>query len=223
VTASQGIDFRVEYPKLGANRSGYDSFFTRIEPRIINHTNIPAYAVDDAHSDYGRVWRVIYTQSNSAEDIIIYARPQSFLSKIFAGLPSAGTPGVALLLGFIMALAFWTFGWRYLMPRLLRGTYRGDVGKLWLYPLVYTGINILLMIPGIILYIFWSMTGNAYAPAMLFLLFGGVAVIIFTLRHIRRLSDRKSVALRAFFLVTLASNGAYLVLALIYAKLTGVI
>jgi hypothetical protein len=223
VVALPGIDFRVEYPKLGAKRSGYDPTFLQITQRIMHDTDTPAYAVDEATGDFGRVWRAIYTQSNAAEDITIYARPQSNLSKISAGLHSAGNPGVTFLLGFIVALALWIIGWRYLMPRLLGGTYRGDAGKLWTSALLYTVINIALMLPGIILYLFWATTGNAIAMATLFLLFGGVAVVIFALRHIRRLSDKESVALRAFILVTLASNGAYLVLALIYSKLTGII
>jgi hypothetical protein len=219
VVAPPGLDFDIEYPRLGTDLSGYDGRTQRITSR----TSFPAYAIDGARGDFGRVWRAIYTQSNAAEDIAITARPQSALSKMLVGFQSAGTTGTALLVGFIVALACWLLSWRYLMPRLLRRTSPQHPNTLWHYPLVYTGVNIALLIPGAILYLFWSFTGSAVTLAFLFLLFGGVAAAIFGLGHLRNLSNSPSVALRAFVLVTLASNGAYLVFALVYAALTGII
>jgi hypothetical protein len=219
VVAPPGLDFDIDYPKLGAELSGYEGRTQRLTGR----TRFPAYAIDGARGDFGRVWRAIYTQSNAAEDIAITARPQGALSKMFAGLQSAGTTGTALLFGFIAALACWFLSWRLLMPRLLRGTYPQHTDTLWQYPLIYTGINIALLIPGAILYLFWSFTGSAVTLVFLFLLFGGVAAAVFGLGHLRNLSSSRSLALRAFVLVTLTSNGAYLVLALAYAALTGVI
>lgn len=219
VSAPPGLDFSVRYPRLGADRSGYQGNVQR----ILAYSEVPAYAIDEASGDFGRVWRAIYTQSNAAEDIVITTRPQSAASKFFIGLRPAGTAGFALLFGLVLAVAFWVLAWRYLMPRLLRGTYHGDAGYLWRTALVYTGINILLMLPGGILYFIWSQTGSYVTLAVLFFLFGTVAAIIFAAGQIHRLSDSPSLAFRAFVLVTLASNGAYLVVAMAYAALTGVI
>jgi hypothetical protein len=219
VAAPPGLDFDIQYPRLGADRSGYEGR----NQRITDYTKVPAYAVDEARGDFGHVWRAIYTQSNAAEDINITAKPESSLARFSTGLRSAGNAGWALLLGFIVALACWVLSWQYLMPRLLRGTYRGKPGGLWRHALVYTGINILLMFPGAVLYFIWNFTGNALTLAVLFLLFGGVAVIVFAASDVERLSENRSLAWRAFVLVTLVSNGAYLVFAMAYAALTGII
>ncbi len=218
ISAPPGLDFSVRYPRLGADRSGYQGNVQR----IIAYSEVPAYAVDEASGDFGRVWRATYTQSNAAEDIVITTGPQSAASRFFVRLRPAGTAGYALLLGLILAVGFWVLGWRYLMPRLLRGTYHGNISYLWGTALVYTGVNILLMLPGGILYFIWSRTGNYITLAVLFFLFGGVAAIIFAAGHIHRLSDSPSLAFRAFVIVTLASNGAYLAVAMAYAALTGV-
>lgn len=220
VFAPPGIDFSVHYPELGVKRSG---FTRRNAPRIADYYQVPAYAVDEAIGDFGRIWRVTYTQSNSAEDIVIVARPQSFLSKIYMSLQGAGKSSIALIFGFIMALAFWLLGWRYLMPRLLAGSYQGSINKLLKYALTYTGINIVLMLPGIVLYFFWSLTGSALTFIPLLILFGGVSILIFAVWHLKRLGANTGQAIKAFVLVTLASNGAYLLFSLVYAKLTGVI
>jgi hypothetical protein len=80
-----------------------------------------------------------------------------------------------------------------------------------------------LILPGGILYFIWSQTGNPITLAVLFLLFGAVAALIFAAGHIHRLSDSPSLAFRAFAIVTLASNGAYLAVAMAYAALTGIL
>jgi hypothetical protein len=219
VTAPPAINFSVEYPRLGANRSGYEGN----QQRISKYYDSPAYAVDDAFGSNRHVWRVVYTQSNATEDIIITARPQSSLSRIYISLQKAGNSGIALPFGFIIALAFWLLGWRYLMPRLLNGSYQRYINQYWKYALMYTWVNILLMIPGIILYLFWSMTGNNVTLAFLFILFGGVSLIIFAARHAKHLGASPGQAIKVYMLVTLASNGAYLVLAIAYAKLTSII
>jgi len=220
VFAPPGVDFTVHYPELGVKRSG---FTHRNAPRIADYYQVPAYAVDEAVGDFGRIWRATYTQSNSAEDIVIVVRPQSFLSKIYMSLQGAGKSSVALIFGFIMALAFWLLGWRYLMPRLLAGSYQGSTNKLLKYALIYTGINIVLMLPGIALYFLWSVTGSALIFIPLLILFGGVSILIFAVWHLKRLGANTGQAIKAFVLVTLASNGAYLLFSLVYAKLTGVI
>jgi len=219
VAAAPGVDFSVQYPRLGINASGH----TGTRQRIGDYFNVAAYAVDEAYDDYWHVWRATYTQSNAAEDIIITARPQSALSKIHRGMQAAGTGVVAFVFGLIIALAFWLLGWRYLMPRLLRLSFREESGRLWRIALTYTGINVILLIPGAVLYMIWSFSGSNLILALLFILFGGVSVIIYTASRFRHLGSYKGQTIKAIALVTLASNGAYLIFALIFAALTGVI
>ena len=220
VFAPPGVDFSVCYPELGVKSSG---FTRRGAPRIADYYQVPAYAVDEAVGDFGHIWRATYTQSNSSEDIIIVAKPQSFLNKIYIKLQGAGKSSVALVLGLIMALAFWLLGWRYLMPRLLAGSYQGSTKKLLKYALIYTGINAVLMLPGMIIYFFWTFTGSAVTFIPLLILFGGVSILIFAVWHLKQLGTNTGQAIKAFALVTLASNGAYLLCSLVYAKLTGII
>ena len=220
VVGPPGLGFSMEYPRLGAEVSGYEPNGRQY---ISEYYHVAGYAVDEAAGDFGRVWRAIYTQSNASEDIIITARPQSALSKIHTGMQGAGTGGVALLIGLVLALSLWILSWRYLMPRLLRGSYKGNIKELWRFALIYTGANIVLVIPGVIIYLFWSFTGSSLAFAALWILFGGVSVVIFATGHIKRLGENTGLVIRAFVLVTLVSNGAYLVLSLIYATLTGII
>ena len=220
VAAAQGVDFSVQYPRLGRNASGYIG--TR-QQRITTYQDVPAYAIDEAYTESWHVWRATYTQSNSAEDIVITAKPQSNMSRIFAGMRSAGTDMVSLIFGIITALVFWLLGWRYLMPRLLGISFREENTRLWRIALAYVGINLLLMIPGAFIYMIWSFTGMNLMLAVLFILFGGVSVIIYTGSRLRKLGDSRGRAIKAFALVTLASNGAYLVVALIFTALTGII
>jgi hypothetical protein len=109
------------------------------------------------------------------------------------------------------------------MPHLLAGSYQGSAKKLLKYALIYTGVNAVLLLPGLIIYLFWTFTGSAMTFIPLLILFGGVSTIIFAGWHLNRLSANTGQAIKAFTLVTLASNGAYLLVSLVYAKLTGII
>ena len=222
VVAPPGIDFSVEYPELGVESSGYARQFGGYVTRITDYQKIPAYAVDEAVGDFGRVWRVTYTQSNSAEDIVITARPQSFISKVHMFFQKGGGGLISFIFGLIVALAFWIMGWRYLMPRWLGESYQGGMGKLLKYALIYVGVNIVLIFPGMILYLFWYLSGSAMTFIPLLILFGGASVLIFAVWHIKRLGTDAGKTVKAFVLVTLASNGAYLIISLIYAKFTGI-
>jgi hypothetical protein len=223
VVAPPGIDFSVRYPELGVECSGYDREFGGYSPRIADYQSIPAYAVDDAVGNFGRVWRATYTQSNSAEDIVIAVKPQSWLSRVYAGAQAAGEGWWAFLLGLIAALAFWILGWRRLVPRLLGDSYQGDIATLQRCALTYTYTNFGLLFPGVILYWFWSATGNNIIFVPLFILFAGVSTLIFSLGHLKRLGVDTRKAVKAYVVVTLASNFAYLIFSVIYGKLTGII
>jgi hypothetical protein len=222
VVTPPGIDFSVKYPRLGANRSGYTRKFTREQQTIIDYNDTPAYAVDEVSGDFGHIWRATYTQSNAMEDIIISVNPQSAMSKMLVSFKSAGNGGIAFLLGFILALACWLLGWRYLAPRLMHG-YRGNGSELWGYAIKYTLLNMLAMLPGLIMYSFWSWTGSSVIFAFLLILFGGISIIYLAASYLKRLGVSARQAFKAYVVVTLAGNGVYFLLALAYAKLTSVV
>ena len=242
VVAPMELDFTVRYPKLGVNRSGFVRKESSYEPRIAGSTKVRAYAVDTAYHQpvsfflgytspnspsYGyprrmNVWRVTYTNSNAAEDILITVRESSGSS--FGDRVRQAGPQQALIIGLIIAALFWILAWWLLIPRLL-GRDR-KIGGLWGFSLTYLGWNLLLFLPGAILYFFFSLGGQGVALLLVAVLFGGASVLIFTLRHLDKLGKlgiSTGEAIKAFVIVTLVSNGAYLLFVLGYAKLVSAI
>jgi hypothetical protein len=220
------LDFTVQYPKLGADRSGFVRKQSSYEPRIADLGEAAAYAVDKAtdisiYPYRGRfnIWRVTYANSNSAEDILITVNPSSGTSP-GTNLRRAGTQ-TAFFIGLVVAALFWILAWSFLMPRLL-GRDR-KIKCLWRLSLTYIGWNALLFIPGAILYFIFSFGAQAIALFLLVIMFGAASVLTFALRHLNKLGVSTTQGVRAFIIVTLVSNGAYLLFVLGYAKLVGVI
>jgi len=226
VIVPEGLDFAVQYPKLGANRSGFTRKQSSYEPRIADSGEEPAYAVDTAtdvsiHPFRGKlnIWRVTYANSNAAEDIVITVS-QSSGTSFGTSLRRAGTQ-TAFFIGLIIAALFWIMSWYFLMTRLLG---RGSKTKgLWRLSLTYIGWNALLFVPGAILYFVFSFGAQAIALFLLVIMFGAASVLTFALRHLNKLGVNTAQGIRAFIIVTLASNGAYLLFVLGYAKLVGAI
>jgi len=107
---------------------------------------------------------------------------------------------------------------------LVGGWLRNGGVDIWHMPLIYIGLNLLLFLSGAIVYFLFSFSGElAIALLVLVIMFGGVGVLGFTLTHFNELgvSSRKSV--RAFIIVTLVSNGAYLLFTWGYVNLAGVL
>lgn len=77
VVAPPGVDFKLQYPRLGPDRSGFTLPFMwgQPQPRIMDAEG-SAYAVEDAVGDFGRIGRVTYMFSNSAEDLVITRLPE---------------------------------------------------------------------------------------------------------------------------------------------------
>ena len=226
IVASEEINFNVKYPKLGENRSGFIKKQGSYEPRIADSIQEEAYAVDTAigqsvYPYHGRfnIWRITYTNSNAAEDILIKVNKSSG-SSFGANFRRAG-PDLAFFIGLLTAALFWVMAWYFLMPRLL-GIDRNTRG-LWRTPLIYIGLNLLLFLPGAIPYFIFSFGGQALALFLLVILFGGASILTFTFGHLNKLGVSKSQAVRAFIIVTLVSNGAYLLFVLGYANLAGVL
>jgi len=219
------MDFTVQYPKLGENRSGFTRKQLSYEPRIADSGEEPAYAVDTATdiSIYPRgrfnIWRVTYANSNAAEDIVITVNQGSGTS-FGTSLRQAGSQA-AFFIGLVVAAFFWIIAWSFLMPRLLG---KGNKTKgLWRFSLTYIGWNALLFVPGAILYFIFSFGAQAVALFLLVIMFGAASVLTFALRHLNKLGVSTAQGVRAFIIVTLVSNGAYLLFVLGYARLAGVL
>ncbi len=170
VVAPLGIDFDIKYPAIGSEQSGYEVFGG---PRIDDYYQLPAYAIDEARGDFGRVWRATYAQSNPSDDIVITARPQTVLGKIITNFK-----GAALILAFafaiIVGMALWILAWYFLMPRLI-GRDRDQTSRLnWYHGLIYPLVNAgMIIFPGVILYGIFALGLAIPSLILLFLLFGG--------------------------------------------------
>jgi hypothetical protein len=198
----------------------------------MDYTDVSAYAVDDAigqsvyypTSSAGyyqpmRVWRATYTNSNSAEDILITVSPSRGMS-LRTYLRQQG-PEVALIVGLIVAVLLWILAWYFMVPRLVgKGI---PVPGLWRISLTYIAWNLLLFLPGGVLYLFFSFGVRAIPIIFAAIIFGGASVLIFSIRHLNRLTKVSGKAVRIFAIVTGASGGAYLLFALGYAWLVGAI
>jgi hypothetical protein len=199
VVAPPGVDFTAEYPRLGADYSGYSGLargpfylFDQPRPRIIDHYDTPAYAVDEAWGDFGHIWRVTYTQSNSSKDVVIsLAAPGGFLTTVRRSLRGWGMMAT-IPLGLLIALLLWVVAWRYLL-----GSMVGTAG--FVAVAVVAG---LLIAVGV---------------------FGVPSILIFVRRQRREMGVAGGRAAWAYIVVVLVANAAYLALALGYAAVVGAI
>jgi len=226
VIAPQDLNFAVHYPKLGINRSGFVQNGGNYEPSIASYTNVSAYAVDEGvgqnYPNSGitdlstiRVWRVTYTSSNSAEDIMITVNP-NYGSTFGTYLRNKG-PGIALIIGILVAILFWILAWYFLAPRLVGKNKR--VRGLWQMSLPYLGLNLALFIPGGILLFYFSFGVKIIPLVLLVLLFGFASIRVFVPNQRDRLKEVSGKAFKIFFAITATSGVAYLLFAVGYAWL----
>ncbi|MCJ7576069.1 MAG: hypothetical protein MUO80_05280 [Dehalococcoidia bacterium] len=246
VVAPPGIDFTTEYPRLGTDYSGYSGFpvlpfypFGPPRPRIMDHYDTPAYAADETRGDFGHIWRATYTQSNSAEDVVIsLGSSGGFLTTVRRSLQGWGIAPI-ILLGLFIALLLWVAAWRYCMPRMLGMEYRWRDSRLWRDSLTYLGINAavvlaLAAVAGgalVLAYFMGFLIGTAGFVAVLIVaallilaaLFGVPSILLFVRTQRRELRVSAGRAATAYIVVVLVANCAYLALAFGYAALAGVI
>ena len=244
VVAPPGIDFTAEYPRLGADYSGYSGLargplylFDQPRPRIIDHYDTPAYAVDEAWGDFGHIWRATYTQSNSAEDVVIsLAAAGGFLTTLRRSLRGWGMMAT-IPLGLLVAILLWVVAWRYIMPRMLGTEYRWREARLWSDSMTYLGINVGVVLAvaalaaGVIVLAFFlgSFAGTAGSVAVAVVagllivvgVFGVPSILLFVRRQRRKLGVSGGRAAAAYIVVVLVANSAYLALAFGYAALIG--
>jgi len=239
VVAPPGIDFTVQYPRLGTDYSGYSGFtqipFFPFKPRIRDHYDTSAYAVDETRGDFGHIWRATYTQSNSAEDVVIsLSSSGGFITTVRRSLSGWGILPTTLL-GLLIALMLWVVAWRYCMHRMLGMEYRWRDSKLWRDSLIYLGINaagmlVAAAIAGVIFFLALLIGMVGFIAGLIVAalvisaaLFGVPSILLFLKRYQRRLGVSKGRAATAYIVVVLVANSAYLALAFGYAAFLGVI
>jgi hypothetical protein len=246
VVAPPGIHFTAQYPRLGTDYSGYSGFVERPlypgrqpRPRIMDHYDTAAYAIDETRGDFGHIWRATYTQSNSAEDVVIsLVSSDGFLTAVRRALRGWGIVP-AILLGLLIAILLWVAAWRYFMPRMLGMEYRWRGSKLWQDSLTYLGINAGVVLAaaalaggGFLLALFMgALAGMAGFVAalviagllMLVAVLGVPSILLFVRRQRRQSGVSGGRAAWAYIVVVLAANAAYLALAFGYAALAGAI
>jgi hypothetical protein len=226
VVAPQDLNFEVQYPKLGINRSGFVvQNGGKYEPNIASYTNVSAYAVDDGMGPLTnngilapptmRVWRVTYTNSNSTKDITITVNPNH--GTAFGTYLRNKGPGIALIIGILVAILFWILAWYFLAPRLVGKNQR--IRGLWKMSLPYLGLNLVLFVPGAIL-LFYFYFGVRIIPLIILVtLFGFASIRVFVPHQRDRLKEVSGKAFKIFFAITAASGIAYLLFAVGYAWL----
>jgi hypothetical protein len=231
VVAPPGVDFQLQYPKLGPDRSGFDLPFLwgQPEPRIMDAEG-PAYAVENAVGDFGRVWRVTYMYSNSAEDVVITRLPEMSQEMLAALRWLRFRQPLQILsyaISFVVALLVWLVAWRYTMPRVLGMEYRWLDFKLYrdafgwalLYPLTN---GVLLAVAALLVPVTAGASLLIGAPVLVVTLLGAVSIFFFVRWSSRSLSVSKQRAAMAYIVVVLLANVVYLVFAIGYLALVGV-
>ena len=226
VVAPQDLNFKVQYPKLGINRSGFVQNGGKYEPSIASYTNVSAYAVDEGtgqnYPNSGitdpstmRVWLVTYTNSNSTKDIMITVNPNH--GTTFGTYLRNKGPGIALIIGILAAILFWILAWYFLAPRLVGKN--KHIQRLWQMSLPYLGLNLVLFIPGGILLLYFYFGVRIIPLVLLVLLFGFASIRVFVPNQRDRLKEASGKAFKIFFAITAASGVAYLLFAVGYAWL----
>jgi hypothetical protein len=219
VTSLAGLDFDVQYPRLGEEHSGYG----RISgSNILDFIKTPAYAIDEARDHNGHIWRATYTQSNPTDNVIITVKPESGFSRFRAAAINI-TLGHVYLFAFIAAILVWVLAWQYIMPLFLKKD--PDYTKIkWYEALLYPALNIVfIIVPGAILYLTFLIGLEIPALAAQFLVSAGVSIGFFMLVHRKRLGVSPGKAFAAFILTSLSSSAVYMLLAVGFAFLVGAI
>jgi len=232
VTASPGVDFSVQFPRLGPDRSGYTlGGWSGSSRPTIQGAQEPAHAIENAVGDWGRVWRVTYMQSNSSEDVTITRLPvvtratQDALG--LAGRERA-VEWLTWLLAIAMALGLWLVAWRYTMPNLLGVSYRWRDWRLYrdalAWSLLYPLTNGIALVTAVLATIATSGLGLFVGiPLLLVTALGAVSILLFIRGFARTPGVSKGRALAAYVLLILLANAGYLLFALGWSALLGVV
>jgi hypothetical protein len=231
VVAPPGLDFNLEYPRLGkdfSGETGSSSSFWRL--MNLNETGSAAYAIDEAVGSFGHIWRGFYLQSNPEQDIqvtrLLEASPetnQALRTLRFHDFVRKWTWLFALVGGGMV----WVFTWKRIIGSRLNITYRYTERKLWIDSFTWSLVYLGLIIAMGLLFLGLLMTGLqviALAGGVLLLLAAfGLANAFIYAREQARAADGWGRAFGYYLLVILVANLIYLPFALIYLLVVGVV
>ncbi len=231
VSAPPGLDFVTQYPELGEDLSGYTGggWSSRSRPRIQEATGA-AYAVDEAVDvTEGRVWRVTYRQSNSAEDLLVTSMP-AWSAHTLAALRRQGlervTGALSWLFAPLAALVIWLAVWRYVMKRLLRIEYSWRELRFWRealgWAILYPVTNAVVLVAGVMLIAFTAGVGAYVAvPIVSITALGGISIFFFARDRAQALGVSKRQAAMAYITTVVMANALFLGLGIFYLALYG--
>jgi hypothetical protein len=230
VVASPDVDFDVQYPRLGADRSGFAlPILGPARPHILDYEGA-AHAVEDVAGAFGRIWRVTYTQSNAAEDVVITRREPLSPERLAAVRRPARMRTLQVLTyvaSVLAALASWLVSWRYIMGRMLGLSYRWREARLYqhalgwalLYPLTN---GVLAAVTGLLASLTAGIALVVGVPILLVTLLGAVSALLFVRWSSSTLGVLPTRAFWAYVLVAVAANVLYFTFAFLYAAQLGV-
>ena len=229
VVAAPDVDFEVQYPRLGTNRSGFNvPLFGQITPRILGYEDA-AYAVEDVAGAFGRMWRVTYTKSNAAEDVLITPR-ETLSPERLAALRDPARRQILQLLAYVAsvvtALLAWLVAWRYVMNRMLGLAYRWREVRLYQHALgwalLYPLSNGLMVVLTVLLGAFTAGIALVVGvPLLMVTLLGAVSALLFVRWSSARLGVLPSRAFGAYVVVALSANLVYSLFAFVFAMWLG--
>jgi hypothetical protein len=230
VVAPPNLDFVTRYPALGVDRSGFgpQPLLGKSRP-LITAMREPAYAVDEALTDEGRIWRVTYRYSNATEDVAITVL-DGLAESTQRALRRDALQRVALILawslGALVALALWVLAWRTVMTRFLGLSYAWGELRLWRealsWALLYPLSNALAVALCAVLIAVTAGIGTILAiPILIVAALGGAGLFLFVRKQARAAGLPKRRAVAAYLLVVGAANLGYLLYAVIYAAAVG--
>jgi hypothetical protein len=189
----------------------------------------PAYAVENAAGDFGRIWRSTYMDSNSAEDLVITRLPE-MSRETLAALRwlrfRQPLQSLTYVVSLVVALLVWLVAWRYVMPRILgmeyrwRGlrVYRDALGWALLYPLTN---GVLLAVVALLVPVIAGASLLIGAPVLFVTLLGAVSIFFFVRWSSRTFGVSQGRAAMAYVVVILIANVVYLAFAIGYTALVG--
>ena len=230
VLAPPGVDFSVEYPELGPNVSGFVGgfFLGPARPRIAQ-AHGAAHAVENVVGDFGRVWRVTYLESNSAEDVIITRVAETTPATRAALRVKRNSETVLLvtwMIALLVAFGLWLTAWRYIMPRFLGTKYRWLELKLWrdalLCAILTPFTNPVAVLGALILALSTlSLSLEIGIMVLVVTLFALLTLLMFIHLFGRRAGVPDRRAALGYIVVVVAVNAVYLPFAVGYAALVG--
>lgn len=245
VVAPPGVDFTVEYPRLGPEDRDYDPLSWGSEP---------AFRVDDVVGEFGRIWRIVYAVSNASEDIRITRLPGLSESTQAALRQRQWQQPVRLWTlpaGLLLSLSLWVVAWRYVMPYYLGTRYRWRDWNLWrdaigwalVYPLSNAAALATVALPVGLAWALASLLGQAgrdlpvvvglsclVVPWVIFVFvalvassIGLISGYLFARARSRTSGVSRERALTGYAVVVVLTNLVYIALGVVYAMLIRVL